>query len=115
MVRVSISLLGCSNVTLVAEELEEVGIETNSVLADVIALQLFLALLKEDGEPRESIEAPGAKVGGLGPCNKRVSHIRYYRIGCDIMNGGTFTLKVRLIDTHFSVERLEAALVSELA
>ena len=115
MVRVSISLLGCSNVTLVAEELEEVGIETNSVLADVIALQFFLALLKEDGEPRESIEAPGAKVGCLGTCHKRVSHIWYNRIGCDIMHGGTFTLKVRLIDTQFSVERLEAALVSELA
>ena len=65
------------HVVLVAKELEKVGIKTDSILTDVIALVFvgIAALLEEDGEARESIKALRAEVGHLRACDEGVLHV----------------------------------------
>ena len=59
------------NVAPVAEELEEVCVETDCVLVRIAALCLFLASLEEDGESREAVEALRAEVGQAGASHRR--------------------------------------------
>ena len=60
----------------VAQELQKVCIETHSVLILVGTLLLRFALLEENSEARESIEALRAEVGQLAASHERMSHVR---------------------------------------
>lgn len=63
------------HVASIAEELKKVGIETHSVLMDVATLcVVLLALLEEDGEAREPIEALGTEVRHLCASDHCMGH-----------------------------------------
>ena len=60
----------------VAQELQEVGIETYSVLILVAALLLRLTLLEENSEARESIETLRAEVRQLAASHEGMGQVR---------------------------------------
>ena len=63
---------------LSAEELEEVCVETDSILVYIGAIRFLPILLEEERKARISVESLGTEVGHLRPGNVPRSHIGHY-------------------------------------